>query len=53
MCGCEPGFTCSRCADTPHDPRYEDAEPRDPWQDYPHGHPLPDENFEPEPPYAA
>jgi len=22
MCGCEPGFTCTRCRDTPDDPRY-------------------------------
>ena len=29
MCSCEPGFTCSRCAGTPFDPRYEEdaAEP--------------------------
>lgn len=24
MCSCEPGFTCSRCAGTPFDPRYEE-----------------------------
>lgn len=24
MCACEPGFTCSRCAGTPFDPRYEE-----------------------------
>ena len=22
MCACEPGFTCTRCAGTPDDPRY-------------------------------
>jgi hypothetical protein len=29
MCGCEPGYTCTRCADTPADPRYLDEDPRD------------------------
>jgi hypothetical protein len=29
MCGCEPGYTCTRCADTPADPAYLDHDPRD------------------------
>lgn len=30
MCGCEPGFVCSRCAGTPDDPRLEhEPEPND------------------------
>lgn len=24
MCSCEPSFTCSKCAGTPFDPRYEE-----------------------------
>jgi hypothetical protein len=27
MCGCEPGFTCTRCQGTPADPFYLDDEP--------------------------
>jgi hypothetical protein len=26
MCACEPDFTCSRCTDTPADPRYIENE---------------------------
>lgn len=31
MCGCEPGFTCTQCVDTPFDPAYLDKahEPMD------------------------
>ena len=33
MCACEPGFVCSRCQGTPHDPNYVEDEPRrpSPW----------------------
>jgi len=27
VCACEPGFTCSRCRDTPFDPLYWTKEP--------------------------
>jgi hypothetical protein len=27
MCACEPSFTCSKCRDTPADPRYLWDEP--------------------------
>jgi len=30
LCGCEPGFVCSRCAGTPQDYRYfQDPDPED------------------------
>ena len=27
MCSCDVGFVCSRCKDTPFDPRYFEDEP--------------------------
>lgn len=50
-CGCEPGFTCSRCAGTPDDDRDTDA-PYDPWANYPDGAELPD-GHEPDTGYLA
>lgn len=29
MCACEPGFVCSRCAGTSHDPAYFEQPDRD------------------------
>ena len=34
MCGCDWGFTCSRCAGTPFDPAYMDSDPEPVTGDY-------------------
>lgn len=52
MCGCEPGFTCSRCAGTPDDDARPETERRSPWDDYPAGIPAPD-GYEPPEPWLA